>query len=220
MLEEIIREGAPEHHPTTARILRAALEEFLVKGIRRAKMEEIARRAGVSRVTVHRHYPGKQDLVTAVLVEEARDLYARGRVIARAEPTLPDKIAAAFVFIIGHARRSRLSRLLYTDPGPFLPSFTTRGEPLIVLLRAYYLELMHDSGVRHDAMEASADVLARTVVSYCLSPSAVVDLADPATAADFARRHLAPILMPPPEHEAAEETPAATRRPTPRSSTR
>ncbi|GAA0967778.1 TetR/AcrR family transcriptional regulator [Actinocorallia libanotica] len=195
MLDEITREGSPEHDPTTARILRAPLEEFLDKGIRRAKLEEIARRAGVSRVTIHRRYPGKQNLVTAVLIEEARDLYARGRVIARAEPTLPDKIAAAFVFIIGYARRSRLSRLLRADPGPFLPSFTTHGEPLIVLLRAYYLELMRDAGVHHAAMEVSADILARTVVSYCLSPSAVVDLADPATAAAFARHHLTPILQ-------------------------
>ncbi|WP_106398344.1 TetR/AcrR family transcriptional regulator [Actinocorallia populi] len=195
MLDEITREESPEHHPTTARILRAALEEFLDKGIRRAKLEEIARRAGVSRVTVHRRYPGKQDLVTAVLIEEARDLYARGRVVARAEKTLPDKIAAAFVFIFDYARHGRLKPLLLSDPGPFLPAFTTRGEPLIVLLRAYYLELMRDAGVHHPAMEVSADVLARTVVSYCLSPSAVVDLRDPANAADFARHHLAPILQ-------------------------
>jgi len=197
VLDEITGTDSPEHHPTTARILRAALEEFLDRGIRRARMEEIARRAGVSRVTVHRRYPSKQDLVTAVLIEEARDLYARGRVVARAEATLPDKIAAGFAFLLDYARHGRLSPLLFNDPGQFLPSFTTRGEPLIVLLRAYYLEILRDSNVEYDSMEASADVLARVVVSYCLSRSGAVDLHDPVTVTDFARRHLAPIIDPP-----------------------
>ncbi len=198
MLDEITRAGSPERDHTTERILRAALGEFLDKGIRRARMEEIARRAGVSRVTVHRRYPSKQDLVTAVLIEEARDLYARGRTVASAERTLPDKIAAGFVFILDYARHGTLSPLLSRDPGQFLPSFTTSGEPVIVLLRAYYLEIMRDAGVDYPDMAQAADVLARVVVSYCLSRSGTADLRDPDTAADFARRHLAPILLPPP----------------------
>ncbi|MEO3783297.1 helix-turn-helix domain-containing protein [Actinocorallia sp. B10E7] len=217
MLDEITREESPEHHPTTARILRAALEEFLARGIRRAKMEEIARRAGVSRVTVHRRYPSKQDLVTAVLIEEARDLYARGRVIARAEKTLPDKVAAGFVFVLDYARHGKLAPLLFSDPGQFLPSFTTRGEPLILLLRAYYLEIMRDSDVEYDSMETAADVLARVVISYCLSRSGAADLHDSAAAADFARRHLAPIIAPP-DNGSGLRAPASERgrRPLPR----
>ena len=40
---------------TTARILDAACEEIALVGIKRTSMEDVARRAGVSRVTVYRH---------------------------------------------------------------------------------------------------------------------------------------------------------------------
>ncbi|GAB2860529.1 TetR/AcrR family transcriptional regulator [Actinocorallia aurea] len=182
---------------TTARILDAALAEFLQVGIRKARMEEIAKRAGVSRVTVHRRFSSKQDLVSAVLILEARALYRRCQDEAARHALLTDKIAACFALVLDACRNGALSPLLHDDPGPFLPAFTVHGEPLIALMRAFYLELLREGGVSYPSMEQATDVLARAVVSYCLSPAALTPLDDPGTARAFARTHLAPIILPP-----------------------
>lgn len=196
MLEDLARPSR-DHDRTTEKILDAALEEFLQVGIRRARMEEIARRAGVSRVTVHRRFASKQDLVTAVLITEARALYGRCQTEAARHPALEDKIAACFALVLIAARTGSLAPLLTDDPGPFLPSFTVHGEPLIALMRAFYLDLLRAADVLYPAMEQSVDVLARAVVSYCLSPTAATTpLSDERAAADFAHRHLAPIILP------------------------
>ncbi|MCD0451018.1 TetR/AcrR family transcriptional regulator [Actinocorallia sp. API 0066] len=200
MLEELARPASrtADRDRTTEKILAAALEEFLQVGIRRARMEEIARRAGVSRVTVHRRFASKQELVTAVLIAEARALYARCQAEAATHHHLEDKIAACFALVIDAARRGALAPLLTNDPAPFLPSFTVDGEPLIALMRAFYLNLLREADVIYPTMEQATDVLARAVVSYCLTPTTpTTPLTDPTTTAAFARRHLAPIILPP-----------------------
>ncbi len=52
------------------RVAAAALDEFAEHGIRRTSMEDIARRAGVSRMTVFRRFASKQRLVEIVIARE------------------------------------------------------------------------------------------------------------------------------------------------------
>lgn len=62
--------------PTGERILEAALQTMLSFGIRRATVDEIARRAGVSHMTVYRRWSNKTDLVLAVLMREAQAMFS------------------------------------------------------------------------------------------------------------------------------------------------
>ena len=48
---------------TSERIAQAALEQFSETGIRRSSVEDVGRRAGLSRVTVYRQVGTKEDLV-------------------------------------------------------------------------------------------------------------------------------------------------------------
>src|SRR5689334_10459591 len=48
---------------TDRRLLDAAHDQFCLLGIRRSTMEDVARRAGVSRVTVYRRFTNKDRLV-------------------------------------------------------------------------------------------------------------------------------------------------------------
>ena len=57
-----------------AEILSAATREFAEMGYERAKIEEIARRAGIGKSTVYEYFPSKSELLTAVLAEEFRSM--------------------------------------------------------------------------------------------------------------------------------------------------
>jgi AcrR family transcriptional regulator len=84
-----------------ARVLEAADAVFDAEGVG-ASTEEVARRAGVGIGTVFRHFPTKEALLEAVLVERMRALAARARDLAgSAEPG-----GAFFGFLDGVVRQS------------------------------------------------------------------------------------------------------------------
>ena len=57
-------------------ILDAALVEFDRHGIRRVSLEDVARRAGVSRTTIYRRFANREELVAAVMDRENARLFA------------------------------------------------------------------------------------------------------------------------------------------------
>ncbi|MBV8966290.1 MAG: helix-turn-helix transcriptional regulator, partial [Mycobacteriaceae bacterium] len=62
--------------PVTAAILDAAVVEFERHGFRRVALDDVARRAGVSRMTIYRRFAGRDELVTAVIDRENAMLFA------------------------------------------------------------------------------------------------------------------------------------------------
>ena len=53
--------------PTGQKILTSALDLFFCQGIKKTSMEEVAYRAGVTRITIYRYYADKKLLVQAAL---------------------------------------------------------------------------------------------------------------------------------------------------------
>jgi AcrR family transcriptional regulator len=69
-----------------ARVLDVAYETFAAEGLS-VPVDEIARRAGVGAGTVYRHFPAKEDLFRAVIVERFRGIVDNGRaLLAEADP--------------------------------------------------------------------------------------------------------------------------------------
>ena len=58
----------PDFENTQQHILTTALDLFLSQGIKKTGLEEVARRAGVTRVTVYRYFSDKKTLVRAALM--------------------------------------------------------------------------------------------------------------------------------------------------------
>jgi AcrR family transcriptional regulator len=64
---------------TRGRIVTAALRRYLLYGIKKTSMEDVAAEAGLTRVTIYRYYPDKKSLVRAAfhyLVEILHQLHA------------------------------------------------------------------------------------------------------------------------------------------------
>jgi len=68
------------------RVLRAARELFAAEGLA-VPLDEVARRAGVGAGTVHRHFPTKESLFAAVVVDQLEELVAQAQ--ARAQEADP-----------------------------------------------------------------------------------------------------------------------------------
>ena len=54
------------------RILDAATRRYYADGIRAVSADRLIAEAGVSKVTFYRHFPTKDDLITAYLLQQAR----------------------------------------------------------------------------------------------------------------------------------------------------
>ena len=95
------------------------MEDF---GIRRFTIDDVARRVGISRVTIYRHFPKKDRLVEAALLHELhrflQDLYSA---VAPYE-TLEERLIEGFVSALTVIRDHRLlNRLLRTEPELMCP---------------------------------------------------------------------------------------------------
>src|SRR5437764_1000020 len=103
MRNESVHDG---RDTTTQRLLDAALAEFEKRGISRATMEGIARRAGVTRVTVYRRFADKETLARAVIMREGDRFFADLSRAVATRATLEERIVEGFAFTLAAARQS------------------------------------------------------------------------------------------------------------------
>lgn len=69
--------------PRVLHLLEVARAEFVAEGFDGVSIDAIARKAGVSKETIYRHFPDKQALFTAALEEMADRFVAKAQAIAR-----------------------------------------------------------------------------------------------------------------------------------------
>src|SRR3954470_10112111 len=193
-------DGAPDAtraDATTDRILAAALTQFEDFGIRRTTMEDVARRARVSRVTVYRRFAQKERLVEAVILGEAHRFFAELEAAVARLDSVEDRIVEAFAHTLAAAREQRLlNRLLGTEPGALLPHPTTGRGSVLGAGRAFLARQMKLAGteVPPREVDAVAELVARLVLSFLLTPQSVLKLEHPREARRFARRYIVPLM--------------------------
>lgn len=158
---------------TRARILDAAFQAVADFGLSRLTMEDVAGRAGLSRQTLYRYFPAKDDLLMALVLRE-EELFLDGvRAAFAAQPSLEAAIEDAVTFVLRHARRHPLlDRLLSTDPEIILPYLTTRSGPMMARAREVVGELIREKAPRADPglAEHLADASVRLLLSYAITP--------------------------------------------------
>lgn len=77
-------------------ILKAARAKFALVGINDARMDEIADDAGVARATLYNYFPGRSDIVTALVERMADDFVALILRYAAAPGSTAERIVATF----------------------------------------------------------------------------------------------------------------------------
>ena len=104
--------------PTTEAILDAAVVEFEQHGFRRVALDDVARRARVSRTTIYRRFSNKDELVAAVIERENVRLFADIAVELKNAGPQSNYYVEAFTLSIMKFRRHRvLDRMITDEPG-------------------------------------------------------------------------------------------------------
>jgi AcrR family transcriptional regulator len=99
--------GRPRSQEADAAILSAALDLLLERGVEATSIEQVARRAGVTRATVYRRYPDKTRLLIATM--EA----AYGDPPPSPEIRDVEHLLAGWAHVLAEPRQRRLLRRLY-----------------------------------------------------------------------------------------------------------
>jgi AcrR family transcriptional regulator len=74
------------HDPNRQRIVEAARVHFFSHGFRSVTMDDLAEELGISKKTIYAHFPGKFDLLEAVLADKLTGVEATLREVTRAHP--------------------------------------------------------------------------------------------------------------------------------------
>ena len=113
----------------------AALDVFVERGFATTKLEEVARRAGVTKGTVYLYFDSKEALFKAVVRETIVPIFARGeQMVAQHHGTAADLFGALvrkWWELIGETRLSGIPKLMMAEAGNFP-----------VLARFYYDEVI------------------------------------------------------------------------------
>jgi len=150
-------------------LLTAAEEEFAARGLD-ASIADIARRAGVAKGTVFRHFATKEELATAIAARHAEELTA----LARRLHGSVDAEAAILEFLTEAAARLQRRRVavLMSVPAP--------GSELARLQRQVHDELVLLVDEAREAGVIRADITGTDVFLLMCAPVHTVDyLADP-----------------------------------------
>lgn len=108
-------------------VLRAAYECVMDVGLRRTTLADVARRAGVSRMTVYRSYPDLSAIVSALLTAELLALIGVAAREAAALPTARERVVESTALAVERvARHPLFRRILDVDPELLLPLIVDR----------------------------------------------------------------------------------------------
>ena len=191
-----------DHDATSARILDAAYELFCHIGIQRSTMEDVARRAGISRITVYRRFATKGALVDQLVRREIGRYLDQFRIDIQQAETAADRVVLGFTSALRAFRRNPLiGGLMAADPNALVPSTLGDGGRTLATVREFVAgQLRREQDAGHVSREVNADIVAELMVRVCSSllviPSHIIDLDDDEQLSDVARQFLVPMLEP------------------------
>lgn len=196
-------ERADESDDSTARLLDAAYEQFCRTGIQKSTMEDVARTAGVSRITVYRRFATKDALVEQVVQREFRRYFDQFLVDIEQAKTATDRVVLGFVSALRAIRRNPLiGGLMTTEPDVLVPSMVNDGGRTMATVRQFVASQLgreqRAGNVSSDVdVQLVAELMVRVSASFLVTPSHIVDVDDDEQVRAVARQFLVPMLEPP-----------------------
>lgn len=188
----------PRAVETPLRIVDAFLEHAEIHGIRRFTMDEVARRAGLARITIYSHFPNKKALLKFAVATEVERFFIEldGATIENTDPEswITDVFVAAFAQLRQH---NLLQRTLASEADILLPLITGRGSVMLVMSRQWLSAKLRDivEGTKCAGIdvEETAELAVRLMQSVLINPDSVLDL-DRDGPQRIARRWIVPMM--------------------------
>jgi AcrR family transcriptional regulator len=116
-----------EFEPADDRVIDAARACVMAVGVRRTTFSDVARRAGVSRMTLYRRFPDLETLLSALMTREFGRLVEEARAASAGAATCRERAVAMVTLGAERLHADPLfARLLDVDPELLLPYVTLR----------------------------------------------------------------------------------------------
>ncbi|MFZ0904884.1 MAG: helix-turn-helix domain-containing protein [Mycobacterium sp.] len=152
--------------PATTAILDAAVVEFEQHGFRRVALDDVARRARVSRTTIYRRFAGRDELVGAVIDRENTVLFANIAEELKSRRPQSNYYVEAFTLSILRFRQHRvLTRMLADEPGLMLELAHQHWDAAVERMAAALRVIFPDVFAERIGDQA-VDELAETILRY------------------------------------------------------
>lgn len=181
----------------TEAILDAALIEFDRHGIRRVALDDVARRAGVSRTTIYRRFANRDDLLAAVMDRENARLFADiAEELKQARPQ-SNYYVEAFTSAMLRSREHRVLNSMIVDEPALTLELARRHYGAAVGRVESALQLIFPPGFADRIGPGAVHELAENTWRYAMM-MLLLPTAEPIETADdiraFATRHFLPSL--------------------------
>ncbi|HVT77817.1 MAG TPA: TetR/AcrR family transcriptional regulator [Acidimicrobiales bacterium] len=190
-------------------IVEAARDCFVSLGVRQVTVEDVARRAHVSRATVYRTVGARPELVRAVMVDEATALFSNVAAAMQPAEEAAELVAAGVAAALATVRdRPVLRRFAGPDLEFVLPVVTLEAAPLVasaVELLLPILEAASERGVVRGVVDLRhlAEELVRYVLGLLHTPSLAAQLNSPDVGGAWAAQLFGPHFSALPDAESA-----------------
>ena len=181
-----------------ARLIAAMLACVGRWGVAKTTLDDVARRAGCSRATVYRAFPGGKDsLVEATVRSEVVRLLTTEAEALEGRDDLEDILVTGMVTAGRHlAEHEVLQCLLTHEPEVVLPLVAfTRMDAVYAVVRNFFAPYLA-AHVGPDEAPRVAEWLARLTFSYTLCPSDAFDVCDEESVRRLVRGYVLPGLLP------------------------
>lgn len=177
-------------------ILSAARKEFEENGIRRSGVDDVAKRAGVSRSTLYRRFPNKEALLLGV----AERIYLDGMIVLE-EATVgrgpQGAVVEAFLAGAKLVNDDPLIRRMMVDERDALKGITNSVTGLFIeIVTSRVMQSLRGAGAEmpDEDLHAVTEILVRLVISFLDTPPLDEARQEPESVRDFAQRYLAPMV--------------------------
>jgi len=187
----------PAPDPSTEAILNAAVVEFERHGLRRVALDDVARRAGVSRTTIYRRFANKDELVAAVVERENVALFSDIAAELKQAGPQSNYYVEAFTLSILRFRRHRVLNRMMSDEPALVLELARKHYGAAIGRMADALRVIFPDGFADRIGEQAVNELADTILRYA-AMALLLPGAQPLDSADdiraFASQHFLPSL--------------------------
>lgn len=180
-------------------ILTAAEEELTLFGLRRSSVDEMARKAGVSRSTLYRRFKDKESLVVAVINRVGNDAVAELEAAAAGCSRPEDAVVEVFYTYVHLLNTRKIVRRLLIGGEGALPHELVKllERKLTDLLVSHVATLLKEAGSSKpdEDLLVVSELLIKINFAYLgRNPSRFVSFDDPSAVRAFATKHLAALV--------------------------
>lgn len=199
-LVDALAADADDADASVTRILDAARDQFALFGVRRSSIDDIAKRARLSRNTVFRRLGTKDELVSAVAHRELRRVISSVSEAAAGADGVVDAVARAFSATVIHFRTNQLFiGVLDNHPDEILALSTIGAGPLLKQAVNYVTAMLSADQTRGRIppeinVAGAAEIIVRTLHSIVMTPHVERKLHTEQQLHAFATEQLAPLL--------------------------